>query len=89
MADASEIPLVVQSHHHWLATGKDAFQVIERQESLVDPVQMDDIGLLELVHRGDVGARIGDIHLKDSLLAQVVGQPDDATLPQEVGLEFP
>ena len=89
VADASEIPLVVQGHHHRLATGKDAFQVIERQESLVDPMQMDDIGLLELVHRGDVGARIGDIHLKYSLLAQVVGQPDDATLPQEVGLEFP
>ena len=79
----------MQGHHHRLATGKNALKIIERQESLVDPMQMDDIGLLELVHRGDVGARIGDIHLKDSLLAQVVGQPDDATLPQEVGLEFP
>ena len=50
---------------------------------------MDDIGLLELVHRGDIGTRIGNIHLKDALPAQAVGEPNDATLPQELGFEFP
>ena len=89
MANAREIPLVVQGNHYWFAAGKDAFQVLEREESLIDPVQMYDISLPELVHRGDVGTSIGNIHLENTILAQAIGEPNDTTFPQELGFEFP
>ena len=36
-------------------------------------MQMDDVGPLEHLHAGDVGAGVGDIHLKKVMPAQSIG----------------
>ena len=73
MADAREIPLVVQGHDHGLTSGHDTLQSLQREETLIDPMQVNDVGPVEDVHRRDIGTHIGDIDLKQVLPAQAVG----------------
>ena len=89
VADTREVPLVVHGHHNLLTRTKNLVDIVEREETLVHPMQMDHVGLLELWHSGDVGACIGDINLEEVLATETIGKEDDTTLPKEVEGEPP
>lgn len=89
VADAGTRPHVVHGPYHGFARCKDFLDVLQRQHSLVYPVEMNDIRLLELRKRGNIRTCIGDVHGKDILLFEAVGFPYDDTLPYEFPYHAP
>ena len=83
MADACEVPLVVHGDDNGLACMHHFVDVCQRQETLIDPMQMDDIRSLELAEFRDVCSGIGDIDLEEILPAEVVGNEDAEAFPNE------
>ena len=86
VADSGGWPDVVHRPYHPFPTGQYLADVLEREHALVDPVQVDDIRLLELTQSGDICPAIGDIHVEEVLAAQVEAQPDTKTFPEEMPL---
>ena len=83
VADAGERPHVMHRPHNGLPGGEDLFEVLHRQHALVDPVQVDHIGLLEFGKSRNVGSRIGNVHSKEMILFKPVGLPDADTFPHK------
>ena len=72
MAETRERPHVVQRPYQRLAGVDDALQHVQRDHAVVNPVQVDDVGLAELGQVGDVlacGAKIETIAM---LAAQLI-----------------
>lgn len=46
-------------------------------------MQMNDVGTLKLRQSGDVGARVGKVHLEEVLAAELIGDEDAEPFPQE------
>ena len=67
MADGGGRPRVVHGPHHGFPAVEHLLDALEREHALVDPMQVNDIGLLELPQPGDVEARVGDVDLKEVL----------------------
>ena len=84
MADAGAGPHVVHGPYDGLSRSENLSEVIEREHSLIHPMQMDDIGLLEFGQGGDVRSGVGYIYRKEVMLLEVVGFPDDYTFPNEL-----
>ena len=58
MADTSEIPHIMHRNHYWLTSMQNPVQVGHRQETLIYPMQMDDVSLFELKQMHDISTRI-------------------------------
>ena len=84
VADARSRPQVVHGPHHRLAAGKNLANRTQRQQPLIDPRQMDDVGLLKLGKTRDVDADIGQVELKELLPAEMKMPEQAPTLPKEV-----
>ena len=63
MTDTKVGPFIVERPHNTLTATHDFIQSFERKHPLIDPVQMDDVCLLEFLGMGDVYARIGNVRL--------------------------
>lgn len=61
VANAGAGPKVVERPHDRFARVENATYVSERQKTLIDPMQVDDVGLLESFRVGNVGSCIGGI----------------------------
>ena len=61
MTNSGSRPDVVHSPHHGFATSQDFLDTFQREHALIDPVQMNDVSLLEFPQSGDVGSRIGNV----------------------------
>ena len=83
MADTGEGPHVVQRPHNRLATVDNLTDAFQRKESLIDPMQMNDVCFLEFRQRRDVCSRIGNVYLKQVVLFESIGLPDNYALPDE------
>ena len=88
MTDSSQWPHVVHRPHHGFAALEDFPQTAQREEALVYPVQVDNVGLLKLWCASDVNAGISYRYLEKVLPAQAVVQPDDKALPVEAPFLF-
>jgi len=84
VADTCCRPDVVHSPHHRFAAAQDLVDALQREHALVDPVQMDNIGFLELLQPGDVVAGIGNVDLKKMLPGETAPDKDDKPFPEEV-----
>jgi len=89
VADAGAGPHVVHGPDNGFARGQNLFEVAQRKHALVYPVQVYDVGLLELGQQGDVGASVGYVDGKEVVLLEAVGAPDDGTLPHEFPHQHP
>ena len=65
VADGGGRPHIVHRPYYRFPTEEDLPQHFQRQHTLVDPVQVYHVGLLELMHLGDVSTCIGDVNLKE------------------------
>ena len=81
VANARHGPEVVHRPHHAFATLENALQTLEREPTLVDPVQVNHIGSLKLRARGDVCAHIGDVDGKKSFAREAEMNEDDESFP--------
>jgi len=84
VADAGKGPHVVQGPDHLFTGCNDLADFIEREHSLIDPVQVDDIGLFEFRQIGDGKSAVGDRNIEQILSGQPVLQKDDAPFPVEI-----
>ena len=64
MTDGCGRPDVVHGPYDGFAASQDLMDATQRKHALIDPVQMDDVGLLELRQTGDVRTGIGKVDLK-------------------------
>ena len=69
-----------------LATAQDLLDTTQREHPLIDPMEMDDVGLLECFCVGDVHAGVGDGNGEEVFAAEAVGCPNDEALPKEAKL---
>ena len=84
VASAREGPHVVQRPDHGLAEGKELGQAVERQVALVDPVQVDDVGLLHLGVPRQAAPHVGRRKVVAQRVLLLVGQKGQ-TLPRKAG----
>ena len=84
VADARAGPHVVHCPYHGLARGQYLFDILQGEHALVDPVQVDDVGLAEFGQGGDVRPRVGNVYGKEVVLLEAVGFPDDDAFPYEL-----
>ena len=84
VADSSIGPLVMQRPHNPLAALEDSVQLVQGEETLIDPMQMDDIGLKKGRMAGDVCAGIGYVHIPQHASAHTVVQPYHKPFPHEL-----
>ena len=81
MADAGEGPLVVHRPDDAFPAPQDRAEIVEGQEALAGPVQMDDIGPLELMPLRDVHARVCQAQFPQPAHAETVRHEDAHPLP--------
>ena len=74
-------PDVVHGPHHRLAALQDLLYSFQGEHPLVDPMQVDDVGLAKLVGLGDVSSAVGDVHLEQVPLAEMEMAEDAPSLP--------
>ena len=74
VADGGRRPLVVQRPDDALATSEDSLKVLERQETLIHPMQVDNIGLSESLRLGDVLSAVRNIDLPQITLTQPISK---------------
>ena len=85
MANAGERPLVMQRPHDRFPAVNDATDVFQRKETLVHPMEMDEVGFLKFGEGRDVRTGVGQIYLKQVFTVETVGRPYHKTFPQELG----
>ena len=74
VADAGDGPHIVHGPYNGLARQEDFPKVFQREQALIDPMQVNDIGLAEFGQRSDVGACVGDVHGEEVVLLEAVWQ---------------
>ena len=89
MTDSRSRPDVVHRPYHGLAALQDLEDATKRQHTLVDPMQVDDVGLAELGCPRDVYATIGDVELEQMTLGEMQVEENDQPLPEEVPIMMP
>ena len=86
VADGRGRPHIVHRPDHRFTAVDNLSDILERQHTLVDPMQMNDIRLLELWQGSDVETDVGDVYAKE-VLAREMEMPEDApSFPQEIPL---
>ena len=83
MTDGRGWPDIVHRPHHRLAATQYLTDATQGEHTLIDPVEVDDVGLLEFTQAGDVGTRIGNIHLKEMSALKAEPTEDDQPLPKK------
>ena len=68
---------------------QDLTDTTQGEHTLIDPVQMDDVGFLELAQTSDIRTSIGDIDLKEVGSGEVEMTEYNETFPQEIPTEPP
>ena len=86
VTDGRRLPHVVHGPHDGFPALQDLAEGAQREEALIDPMQMDDICFLKLRQTSDIGARIGYRHLEEVLATEEIIKPDDQSLGQEMPL---
>lgn len=83
MTNSRGRPDIVHRPHHRLAATQYLTDATQGEHTLIDPVEVDDVGLLEFTQAGDVGTRIGNIHLKEMSALKAEPTEDDQPLPKK------
>lgn len=86
VTDARSRPHVVHRPYHRFATLDNAADALERQEALIDPRQVNDVGLLKLRQFRNVETRVGDVNLKEPLTMEMQMAVDAPAFPKEMQL---
>ena len=81
MTEGRRRPDIVHRPDHRLPALQDLLNPLERKHTLIDPMQVDDISLLEFRQLRDIRARIGDIDLKQMLTGEMQATEDHQPLP--------
>ena len=89
MTDGCGRPYIMHGPHHRLPAFKDSADTLQRQHTLIDPMQMDDISLLKLTGLGDICTCIGYIDIKQMLSAEVETPEHTPAFPKERPPEAP
>ena len=89
VADGRARPHVVQRPDDRFGALEYLLQVAERQHALVDPVEVDDVGLTECPCAGDVETGVGDGDGKEVPAVEAVAEGDDEPFPQEAHTLLP
>ena len=83
VADAREIPHVVHRHHHGFLAFENGTQIFQGEVCLVDPVQMNHVGLLKFGQARHVGTRVGNVHRPQVGFLTSVVEENNQSLPNE------
>ena len=89
MAEGGGGPHVVHCPDHALAAVENAADVVQREHALIDPVQVHDVGFLELSRAGDVAAGTANVEVPQVFPPQTEPPPHRQSLAQEVPLSPP
>ena len=87
VTDSRSRPDIVHGPHHGFPASQDLLDAVQREHALIDPMQMDDVGLLKLPQFGNVGTAIGDVNFEKMLAREVQLTEDDESLPEEMPME--
>ena len=86
VTDGRSWPDVVHGPDHWLATVHDFPDTFQRQHSLVDPMEMNHVSLLEFRKGSDIISCIGYIKGKEILFGKMQMPENAPALPKETPL---
>ena len=64
-------PHVMHSPHHRFATLNNLLNVAQRQHSLVDPFQMNDVSFLKFGQRRDIRTHVGYINMEQMTFTEM------------------
>lgn len=84
MANAGERPHVMHSPYDGFTRLYDAAYICQREHTLINPVQMNHICLIELGECGNVCTCVGNVYGKKIMLFKMVRFPDDDAFPNEL-----
>ena len=77
-------PHVVHGPHHGLTATQYLPDDVQRQKALIDPMQVNDVGLLELRQPCDVGASIGQVYLEQVFAPEMQLTEHHETFPKKI-----
>ena len=83
MADTRTGPHIVHGPDYGFVEGNQFLQIVQREESLVDPVKMNDIGCLNQWMLGEIRAGIGNGDLEECRAGKTVTKENNQPLPKE------
>ena len=84
VADGRQRPEVVHGPYHRFSALQNASDAAQREHALIDPLQVDDVGLLELPQSGDVGTGIRHVNLKETFPGEMEMAEQAPAFPEEV-----
>ena len=80
-------PDVVHRPDHGFARAQNLADGADGEHALIDPMEVDDVGLLELRQAGDVRTGIGKVDLKEMTTGEMEPTIDDEAFPEEMPVE--
>ena len=83
MADTRTGPHIVHGPDYGFVEGNQFLQIVQREESLVDPVKMNDIGCLDQWMLGEIRACVGNGDLEKRRAGKTVTKENNEPLPKE------
>ena len=87
MTERRSRPDVVHRPDHRFTRAQYLPDSTKREHTLIDPMEVDHVGLTELRQTGDIGASIGDVDLEKMTTGKVQTTEDDEALPEEIPME--
>ena len=87
MTDGCGWPDIMHGPYYGFPGIKNLTDSSQRKHALVDPVQVNDISLLELTQTSYISAAIGNINLKKMLALEMQTTEDNQALPKEIPAE--
>ena len=83
MTNSSTFPHIMHCPYNRFPGSNYFFYTMKRKHSLINPVQMDDIRLLEHWQVGDAKTAVSDGNSEEILPAEEIIYPNDKSLPNE------
>ena len=84
VANSGKRPHIVHCPHHFFAGGKDFADFIQRQHSLIYPVEVDDIGFYKFRMFGNGNAGIGNGNIEQVFARKAVAEKNSSAFPNEI-----
>ena len=88
MTDAGGWPEIMHGPHHRLAALQYLADALEREHTLIDPREMDDVSLLKLPQLGDVGTSGSHIYLPQMQVGEMEMPEGAPALPEKIPLQL-
>ena len=89
MTDGRRWPNIVHRPYHRFSALQNLADIVQRQHSLINPMQVNNVGLLEFRQFRNVSATIGNIYFEQVFAFKMKSCPHNKALPKEIPLQAP